>query len=147
MTGWALVKDFLLLVLPNLDNLDDPDAVWDGAAMSQGDLRYVAEVGRDDETNRGTYEQTDEDYFTAETGEVLVRFTARSGDTDLEPLEDTVEGWVDTLRQTFRSDKTLGGTLTQSSTVNVGRVEKQAAQTGDGAIVRDTVAIRYSTRL
>lgn len=147
MTGWGEVKAFLLLTLPNLSGLDELDAVWDGPAVSSGLPFNYAEVGHDGETGRGFYELDHEDVLTSESGEVMLRLTARSGETDVDALQDVVDGWVSQLQDIFHADKTLGGVLKQSSTVTVGRVDMNAAQSRDGAIVQNTVAVRYFTRL
>lgn len=148
MTGWAIVKDHLLTHLAAVVGLTDPDAVSDGASLAQTDLTGYVVVGWDGDTGRGSYEQ---DYDTgpmiAETGEVALRFVARSGDTDFNPLQDTVDTWVENLRAYFAADKTLGGALTQGSTIRVGRVEIEGAQTSSGAIITNQLAVSYFTRL
>lgn len=150
MSGWSTVKGHLLTYLPTLSGLDAADAVSDGARLVQDDITGFAEVGgNSNDTHAGSFEQTDDDIdtLTTETGEINVRLVARSGDTDLTALQTTVEGWLTSLRTHLKTDETLGGLLMQGSTVNLGRVDVGQAQTPNGSIVENTVAIRYFTRL
>lgn len=151
MSGWAAVKAHLTAYLPTLDGLDSADAVSEGVSLSKGQRLTFATVGStgDDDTIAGWYEVTDDEVtgLDAEQGDVIVRLTARSGDTDLTALSQTVEGWVTALRQHFKADRTLGGVLMQGSTVHVGRIDVSEAQTSNGAIVQNTVAVHYFTRL
>lgn len=147
MAGWDVVYGHLLELLPTLDGLST-DAVSDGPPL--GDFpAFFAAVGDDGDGNAGNYTQ---DYGDAglvdETGEILCRLVAQSGDEkSLPTLRATVSGWVDDLSAAFRADKTLGGLLRQGSTVAVGRVEPSQQQTQQGAVVDATVAITYFTRL
>lgn len=150
MTGWTLVKRDLLSFLPTLSGLDVAGAVTSGASLSGSGFTGYAEVaGNGDDESGGYYEQDYDsvDGLVAETGEVYVRLVARSGDTDLDALQDQIDAWVTSLRQHYRADKTLGGALMQSSTVSVGRCDVEQGQTDKGGLARNTVAVRYQTRL
>lgn len=146
MSGWAAVKADLLAYLPTLPGLTDPDAVSDGASLAQTDRETYAEVGGAD---AGFFQQDTDpiDTFIAETGEVNVRLVARSGDTALAALQTTVEAWLTALRQRYKADQTLAGTLTPGSTIYLGRVDVSQEQTDRGGLVVNTAAIRYTTRL
>ena len=150
MNGWTLVKRDLLAFIPTIDGLDEAGAVTSGASLSGSDFRGYAEVaGNGEDENGGFFEQVDDeiDGLIAEQGEVLVRLVARSGDTELDALQEQIDGWIASLRDHFRADKTLSRTLMQGSTVTVGRADVEQAQTGRGGLVRNTVAVRYFTRL
>lgn len=146
MTGWNTIHAHHLTYLATLTGLDST-TVFDGAALSRGQLPASAEVGWDGEASRGFYEQEHEDVLTAETGTVYLRLTARSGATSPDGLQDTIDGWIDALRTHYAADKTLGGALRQGSNIAVGRVDLTLAQSKNGAAVQATVAVNYLTRL
>lgn len=148
MTGWASVKSDLLTYLPTLAGLGE---VSNGPRLSKSSTPTFAEVGGSADDPAGGYYDADDDSVDGllrETGEVRVRFVARTGNTgDIDALQASIDGWITELRSHYKADQTLAGALLQGSTVTVGRVDIQHAQTPSGVFVENTASIRYLTRL
>jgi hypothetical protein len=123
--------------------------VFDGPTVSGDDLTGWAIVGDDGDGRPATSSRTTTTSLNSESGEVNVRLGARSGDSDapsLAALRQAVQSWIDSLRAHYKADKTLGKTLSQGSTVRVGR-STPPAQTKRGALVDALVTVTYFTRL
>lgn len=148
MAGWDVVYGYLLGYLPTLSGLST-ETVYDGPPVGEGVPMTFAVVGTDGESNAGGYTNDyDAGPFVLEQGEVLCWLWTGSGDIELPALRSTVNGWVSTLSTALRTDKTLGGLLTEGSEVKVSRVEPiRQQQTKSGAVVDAVVAVGYITRL
>lgn len=144
MTGWALLYGKLLTLIPTFGV-----TTFDGPALTDDSLEEFAVVGGTDEGAAGGYAQdySDSTGFVEETGRVLVRFVAQSGETDLSPLRATVQGWVADLSDALRADMTLGGLFRQGAVVRVEDVAVSQPQTQSGAVVEAVVTVGYFTRL
>lgn len=149
MTVWEIVHTDATTFLATLTGL--AGNVFDGPTVDRDDLTGWAVVGDDGEGNAGSFTQDyDSEALNSETGEVNIRFVARSGDNDaasLAALRQAAQSWVDSLRTHYKADKTLGRVLTQGSTVNVGRTDVRQLQTKGGALVDLVVAVNYFTRI
>lgn len=149
MTPWETVHTDAMIFLATLPGLGLGN-VYDGPTVSADDHTGWAFVGDDGDGSAGNFDQDYDTSLNSESGEVNVRLVARSGDADapsLAALRQAVQSWIDSLRAHYKADKTLGKTLSQGSTVRVGRVDFRQAQTKRGAEVDALVTVTYFTRL
>jgi len=143
--AWHLVRDRLAAVLPGV--LGPAVAVYNGPVVTGTNPRAyltLAHTVAVADLAAGTFEQdvADDGFAVTERGGVVCEMAAVTGDTRV----PDVFSMFDAIASYIQSDMTLGGTLSQGSTLTALATVVEA-QTTAGAVQRLLITFNYFTRL
>lgn len=147
---WPLLVTKLVALLPTLSGWSTVDVI-DGrpvqsvTADQYCTVGFVASPNNSDET-AGSYTQVrDPDGFQyAETGTVRCQIVSTTGDTDIPGQRTALFVLCDAFEASVRVDRTLGGVLSVTSTLDL-QVEVLAAANGNGSALSAVLTLTYYT--
>ena len=143
---WPRVQAALASLLPGLPGW--PSQVYDGPPVTgEAPLAYATVGYAFPEDSGGSYETetAGNGFQVVERGFIRCEVVAATGDADLPAVRARAFALMDSLDQSIRDDRTLGGVLSPDSTCTLS-VDVVPVQSDRGAVQRIPFSLNYQTR-